>query len=74
MAKRGVGTAPEGWVQCCSHPAALPSAAPEVENALSLQKSQDVLDVEEKKTTMKKMMVREQLAVCDIWAGRGWKS
>ncbi|XP_057391456.1 maestro heat-like repeat-containing protein family member 7 isoform X1 [Balaenoptera acutorostrata] len=31
-----------------------------VENALSLQKSQDVLDVEEKKTTMKKMMKQIQ--------------
>lgn len=66
MAKGGEGTAPEGWVQCGSHPAALPSAAPEVENALSLQKSQDVLDVEEEKMT-----VREQLAVCDIRVGRG---
>lgn len=63
----GVGTAPEGWVQCGSHPAALPSAAPEVENALSLQKSQDVLDVEEEK----KMTVCEQLEVCDIRVGRG---
>lgn len=67
MPKGGEGTAPEGWVQCGSHPAALPSAAPEVENALSLQKSQDVLDVEEEK----KMAVREQLAVCDIRGGKG---
>ena len=41
----------------------LPSAAPEVGSALSLQKSQNVLDKEEeKKTLMKKMMVRKQLA------------
>ena len=41
----------------------LPSAAPEVGSALSLQKSQNVLDKEEeKKTLMKKMMGRTQLA------------
>ena len=40
----------------------LPSTAPEVGSALSLQKSQSVLDKEEeKKTLMKKMMVRKQL-------------
>ena len=44
----------------------LPSTAPEVGSALSLQKSQSVLDKEEeKKTLMKKMMVRKQLA--DLW-------
>ncbi|XP_057601640.1 maestro heat-like repeat-containing protein family member 7 [Hippopotamus amphibius kiboko] len=55
-----VGTAPEGRFRGGSHPAALPSAAPEVENALSLQKSRDVLDMEDEKKTMKKLMKQIQ--------------
>lgn len=66
----GVGTTPERWVQCSSHAAALPSAAPEVENAITLQKSQNMLEGEgEKKTMVKKMMVREPPLVCGIGVG-----
>lgn len=50
-------------------PLALPSAAPEVENAITLQKSQDVLEGGEKKTMVKKMMVREPHLVCGIGLG-----
>lgn len=51
---------------------ALISAAPEVENVLSLQKHPDVLNMEEeKKTMMKKMMVRERLAGLWHWGGEG---
>lgn len=60
--KTGVRAAP-GLAPCGSHPVVLPSTAPEVGSALSLQKSQNVLDKEEeKKTLIKKMMVRKQLA------------
>lgn len=45
---------------------ALPSVAPKVKNVITLQESQNVLEIEgEKKTMLKKMMVREPHA--DLW-------
>lgn len=71
-ANAGVGTAPESQVQCGPHPVALPSAAPEVENAVTLQESQDGPEGEgEKKTMMKKMMVWEPHPRLWHWGGEG---
>lgn len=51
---------------------ALLSVSPEAENVITLQKSQDMLEVEgEKKTMMKKMMVREPHADLWHWGGEG---
>lgn len=54
---------------------ALPSAAPEVENVIPFQKSQDVPEGDgEKKTMMKKMMVWEPHPICGFGVGRERKS
>ncbi|KAK2501285.1 hypothetical protein MC885_014470 [Smutsia gigantea] len=51
--------APEAWVQSASHTVVLPSAAAEVENVITLQKSPATPAVEgEKKTITEKMMVQ----------------
>lgn len=51
---------------------ALLSVSTEAENVITLQKSQDMLEVEgEKKTMMKKMMVREPHADLWHWGGEG---
>lgn len=66
---------PEGGGQRASHPVALPSAASEVENVITLQESQDALEVDvEKRTLMKKMMVWEPRAGLECWVGRRWTS
>ena len=59
--------APEGGGQCGSHP-----AVSKVENVITLQKCQDVLEAEgEKKTMMKKMMVWEPRTGLWRWVGGG---
>lgn len=56
---------PHGFAPC----------GPEVENVITVQKSRDTLEVEgEKKSVMKKMMVKEAHTVLWHWVGTGQKS
>lgn len=63
---------PEAWVQSASHIVALPSAAAEVQNVITLQKSPATSALEgEKKTITEKMMVRRPHVGLWLWGREG---